>query len=405
LVAIMPLTAVHGSDQVGQWHVDGMATGIKTDGVRDVEDAFAGGTLALGYAFAERWNFELAGQVLSLDGEDGAPGLDQTALSANLLNIYNRSERFSPYWLAGIGWVETDPDGGDDDSNTQAQLGIGALTDLGSSGRWSLRTEAVHRWEDADSTLRDWLLNIGFRYAIGNVTPPTMDADGDGVVDGQDQCPGTPASAMVNAVGCELDADLDTVVNRLDQCPNTPQGASVDARGCPSDSDNDGVYDGLDRCPSTPPGATVDAMGCPLDGDGDGVSDGLDRCPGSVSGVLVDDAGCGIQLSGVNFPFDSAEILPSGLARLDEAAERLQAFPSVRIVIEGHTDSRGDAAYNLALSERRAAAVRDYLVSEGVSGARIETAGLGESQPIASNDTDAGREQNRRVVLRVIETD
>jgi OOP family OmpA-OmpF porin len=251
--------------------------------------------------------------------------------------------------------------------------------------------------------MSDWLLNIGLRYAIGEVTPPTLDADGDGVADGLDRCPGTPAGAVVDAAGCELDTDGDSVVNRLDQCPNTPLGATVDARGCPADDDNDGVYNGIDRCPGTPAGATVDAMGCPVDTDGDGVYNDQDQCPNTMPGALVDQVGCGIQLSGVNFPFDSDQILPGGLARLDEGAERLRVFPNVRIAVEGHTDSRGDTAYNLALSDRRAAAVRDYLVSRGVSGARIETVGLGESQPVASNDTDAGREQNRRVVLRIID--
>ena len=104
---------------------------------------------------------------------------------------------------------------------------------------------------------------------------------------------------------------------------------------------------------------------------------------------------------GANFAVNSSEPLPSGTIKLDEVAKRLQDFPSVRIVVEGHTDSSGDEVYNQRLSERRATAVKDYLVRRGVPADRISVVGLGESQPIADNSTEEGQAQNRRVVLRV----
>jgi outer membrane protein OmpA-like peptidoglycan-associated protein len=119
-----------------------------------------------------------------------------------------------------------------------------------------------------------------------------IDTDGDGVYDGLDQCPNTPHGAKVDSVGCPIDTDGDGVADGIDQCPDTPVGAKVDAVGCPIDSDGDGVPDGIDRCPDTPRGATVDALGCPSDSDGDGVLDGLDKCPNTPPGTPVDATGC-----------------------------------------------------------------------------------------------------------------
>lgn len=110
-----------------------------------------------------------------------------------------------------------------------------------------------------------------------------------------------------------------------------------------------------------------------------------------------------IRLRGVNFDFDRAEIRPASRPILDQAAQRLNQCPGERLQVEGHTDSIGADAYNQGLSERRARAVRDYLVSRGVSGSRITAAGFGESRPIASNDTAEGRFLNRRVEVRFLD--
>lgn len=108
-----------------------------------------------------------------------------------------------------------------------------------------------------------------------------------------------------------------------------------------------------------------------------------------------------IVLRGVNFDFDKATIRPDAARILDEAVATLKAEPDVEVLIVGHTDSVGSEAYNLRLSQRRAQAVRDYLVKHGVSAARLRVKGVGESQPVASNDTAEGRAQNRRVELLV----
>jgi len=110
-----------------------------------------------------------------------------------------------------------------------------------------------------------------------------------------------------------------------------------------------------------------------------------------------------IRLRGVNFDFDRAEIRPAARPILDQAAQRLNRCPGERLQVEGHTDSIGADAYNQDLSERRARAVRDYLVSRGVTGSRISAVGYGESRPISTNDTPEGRFLNRRVEVRFLD--
>jgi len=110
-----------------------------------------------------------------------------------------------------------------------------------------------------------------------------------------------------------------------------------------------------------------------------------------------------IVLRGVNFDFNKANIRPDAAGILKEAATILKDNATLNVSVEGHTDSVGSDQYNLKLSLRRAAAVKAFLVKEGIPESRLSTRGLGESQPVASNDTDDGRAQNRRVELKVAE--
>jgi len=245
-----------------------------------------------------------------------------------------------------------------------------------------------------------------------------FDDDSDGVANYMDDCPDTPAGAAVDANGCPTDGDGDGVFDGIDQCSDTPAGATVDAEGCPSDADGDGVYDGIDQCPDTPAGATVNADGCPMDSDGDGVYDGIDRCPGTPEGREVDAEGCGefeaalaagrLVLRDINFAFNSAELDADSRATLDEVAVAIRNAianrPGITIEVQGHTDAIGSEAYNQQLSERRAASVRDYVVSvEPSVEEALTTRGYGEANPVATNDTDAGRAENRRVEFVVEE--
>jgi OOP family OmpA-OmpF porin len=200
-----------------------------------------------------------------------------------------------------------------------------------------------------------------------------------------------------------VDSDGDGVPDCKDKCPDTPKGVAVDSKGCPLDSDGDGVVDGKDKCPDTPKGVAVDSNGCPLDSDGDGVVDGKDKCPGTLKGAPVNADGC-FFLKGVYFDTDKAE-LKSGLGyfkELDIAVDILSKNPDIKGEVQGHTDNVGSAEYNQKLSERRAATVKEYLVSKGIAAERMVVKGYGLTQPVASNDTKEGRAQNRRVQLKSI---
>lgn len=245
-----------------------------------------------------------------------------------------------------------------------------------------------------------------------------LDEDADGVADYLDRCAGTEAGLEVDIDGCPVDSDGDGVADGADACSNTPRGAQVDARGCPVDSDGDGVADGTDQCPNTPAGARVDASGCPTDEDRDGVADGLDDCPNTPAGVEVDEAGCQLSeievqlvetgrviLHNVHFDFDEATLRPESRSILDEVGEVLVRHPELRIEIQGHTDAIGSNQYNQGLSDRRAQAVLDYLLASFPQLERTQyiARGYGESQPVATNETDEGRQLNRRVEFVVLE--
>lgn len=142
------------------------------------------------------------------------------------------------------------------------------------------------------------------------------------------------------------------------------------------------------------------------DQDGDGVADDKDQCPDTPAGTKVDDRGCPykaiLELKGVNFDYNIHALRQDAFPLLDEAVAMLKRHPDVRVEVAGHTDYNNTDAFNQRLSERRAKAVMDYLVSEGVPAARLTAKGYGESQPIADNTTEAGQAKNRRVELRVL---
>ncbi len=241
------------------------------------------------------------------------------------------------------------------------------------------------------------------------------DADHDGVADANDKCPDTPHGATVDANGCPMDSDHDGVADGIDTCADTPAGTMVDDHGCPRDDDHDGVFNGIDKCPGTPKGATVDAAGCPMDADKDGVVDGLDQCPDTDPQWAVDDKGCPIPVSEtyqqfldaksvsvqVQFASGKADILAASEDDLNKVGQVLNDWPQAKVEIGGHTDSQGSDKLNKSLSEKRAAAVKTWLTSHysGIKGDNLSTKGYGESDPIASNDTEAGRAQNRRVTF------
>lgn len=218
-------------------------------------------------------------------------------------------------------------------------------------------------------------------------------------------CPGRGLLDTPCPVPKDPDSDGDGVVDSKDKCPDTPKGRKVDANGCEYDRDGDGIVDAEDKCPDvyakTPDGCPEPAAVAPVapvsqaqPANAATYDTGTPTEPTQVPRRLV--------LEGVNFDFDKATLRQEDRDIIDKNAADLKEWGDIKIEVSGHTDSVGTDRYNMGLSLRRADTVRSYLISKGISADRLVAKGYGESQPIATNDTDEGRFQNRRVELNQI---
>jgi OOP family OmpA-OmpF porin len=228
-----------------------------------------------------------------------------------------------------------------------------------------------------------------------------LDADKDNVTDALDKCPGTLAGVSVDEAGCHVDADKYKVAYYLDKCLGTSAGVTVDKNGCPIplDADKDNVTDALDKCPGTLAGVAVDEAGCPVDADKDKVADYLDKCLSTPSGAKVDSNGCVVSVT-LNVTFDSGKAVVKAEhdAEITKLANFLKENPDLKVEIQGHTDNVGNANTNKKLSEDRAMAIKQRLVTQnGIASDRVTSVGYGQEKPIASNDTAEGKLANRRV--------
>lgn len=240
--------------------------------------------------------------------------------------------------------------------------------------------------------------------AITNGCP---DKDGDGIADKNDKCP--DVAGLVKYNGCPVpDTDGDGVNDEQDKCPTVKGLAKYN--GCPvPDTDKDGIDDENDKCPTA--AGTAKYNGCPIpDTDADGINDELDKCP-TVAGV-PDNNGCPVikeeirkqvafAAQNIFFATNSATLLSKSFEPLNSVAKILEENPDLQIVIDGYTDNTGSLATNMAISAKRAEAVKAYLVGKGVPESRLSAAGHGPANPIGDNKTAAGRTQNRRVELKL----
>ncbi len=337
----------------------------------------------LGYFLTDRWELEVDAASTKTDGiiTDGLrQNVQVMPIHARLLLNHPTGDR--THLLLGAGYTHVEYG---DDANASAD-GFGALLGF----RYQVLKALSFRFEgtadlyptsdfvDTDNQV-DYAMQFGFSWTPGG---GPGDKDKDGVTDDLDQCPNTPAGEKVDATGCPLpkDSDGDGVMDNADKCPNTPKGEKVDATGCPlpKDSDGDGVMDNADKCPGTPAGTKVDKNGCPQ---------------------LFEENKTTFVLEGVNFETAKADLLPGAVEVLDRVATTLAAYPDVRVEVAGHTDNKGSHAYNVKLSQKRADAVRNYLIGKGIAADRMVAKGYGPDKPMASNATEEGRAQNRRTEL------
>lgn len=248
------------------------------------------------------------------------------------------------------------------------------------------------------------------------------DTDGDGIYDAQDACPqvkGAPnADPKLN--GCPLDTDGDGIIDTEDACPTVKGVANADAtkNGCPPDRDGDGVLDAEDACPDIKGIKTADPAtnGCPGDTDGDTIRDDKDACPnekgkpdpdptknGCPQSVRVTETEV-IILQQVQFDTSKATIKKVSDPLLDEVAAVFKEHPELtKIEVQGHTDSKGVPGMNKTLSQARAESVKKALIKRGIAEGRLVPKGYGQDKPIGDNNTDDGRQKNRRVQFVILE--
>jgi OOP family OmpA-OmpF porin len=275
-----------------------------------------------------------------------------------------------PFVAVGIGGVHYSKYNQDtterEDNKIAADYGLGVKYFLAEN--WALRADVRHVIPidtdfDKDTMHNNLLATVGLTFAFGGEKPAP---------------PPPPPAPVV------LDSDNDGVPDNLDKCPGTPAGVAVDKDGCPLDSDNDGVYDYLDKCPGTPAGVKVDKDGCP---------------PPVVVQPRVEKEIIekGRTTLKVLFDTNKSVIKKGYFDDVDALAGVMQQYPDLNVTIEGHTDNVGKDAYNKKLSQRRADAVKAYLVKKGIDANRLTAIGYGEEKPIADNATKAGKTENRRV--------
>lgn len=235
------------------------------------------------------------------------------------------------------------------------------------------------------------------------------DSDRDGLPDSEDWCLGSSPGARVESDGCAAGQ----AVTR----PAAAFGATAKAPPPDADADGDGVADAKDRCPGSARGTPVDAAGCARvrttvqasqggagDADGDAVADERDQCPRTPRGMHVDGRGC-VQLEKVvlgGFAGASLRLAAEAQEILRAVAATLKADSGSRIEIGGHTDAVGSSDRNQAVSERRAQAAKEFLITQGIAGSRLVVKGHGSSRPVAANASPEGRARNRRVEFRYL---
>ncbi len=385
-----------------------------------------------------------------------------TLLQARVLGKYTFFDydtyKFRPFVFLGVGYMAYDVISEKSTTNTfQIPVGIGVNYKINETIGLVFRETFVYSFDDEIDGIKDGGNEMYLQHTLGltfNIGEP-KDTDGDGVCDRKDECP--EVAGLMEFMGCPdsdgdgiedrkdecpneagllvfngcPDSDGDSIEDRLDECPN--KAGLAEFNGCP-DTDGDGIQDSKDACPNEP--GPVEYNGCP-DRDGDGINDNEDACP-DVKGLAKfkgcpDTDGDGIEdskdlcpkvpgvaankgcpevkrevrkilekaLHGINFRSGKSIIYRSSYPILDNVADVMKMNPAYKLKIQGHTDSYGNDAKNMQLSKDRAQAVKDYLVRKGVASNRLTPAGFGETKPIASNKTSAGRAKNRRVELIV----
>jgi outer membrane protein OmpA-like peptidoglycan-associated protein/opacity protein-like surface antigen len=342
---------------------------------------------------------------------------------------YRPETSLNPYLMWGMGILFWDLKKNGTSVNGTRRNG---LFDVGTGVEWFLTENlgldlGLHYqrilWQEKDmSGLGDKQTGViqtraGLAFLFGG----NKDTDGDGILDRYDKCKkeAEDMDGYQDTDGCpDPDNDGDGIPDLKDKAPNQAEDMDgfQDDDGAPDlDNDADGILDAKDKAPNQAEDMDgfQDEDGAPdLDNDGDGIPDLKDACPGQAETVngFDDEDGCPdtkpeiviqkdapIVLEGVNFKTGSAQLVPGAKVVLDKVVQTLSDYPKMMVEVSGHTDNAGKRLTNMKLSQRRADAVKAYLVSRGITAGRIKTAGIGPDKPVAPNVTADGRAKNRRI--------
>jgi len=354
--------------------------GLKDDGY------FVGGLEAQANSVGSKWSPELS--IFGTKNADysGLGSIDTDILRLAVNGVYTFDEMSSviPFAKIGAGYETVNNEILSNEDGFFVDAGAGVKVPL--TDTIALKLEGIYMAKqggnNAGNADSNFMALAGLTFSFGKVAQATPvvaavvdgDDDNDGVLNSIDECPSTPANNSVNTVGCTVDDDKDGVPNNLDKCPTTPFGEEVDARGCSLDDDKDGVLNADDKCLDTPLGAVVDSDGCLK---------------------LID--------LHVNFDYDSSVVKMGEMKNVNAYADFLTTHTNFKSKIVGYTDSQGSDAYNKKLSERRANAVKNVLIQEGVNANQLTSVGFGEANPVADNATKEGRAQNRRIEAETVQ--
>lgn len=316
------------------------------DDDRNVDNTNLGIQLNPGFRLHENWWLEghLFGANLA---NDGAQGTDfyHYGVGGDLVYAFGNRDELTPYVLAGGGYNYNDvvpdvTDGWDSFLN----VGVGLTHKFFGMDmiRWRLEARALR--DGFMDNMMDYRVAAGLEFALGKSKPAQPQPEPTKIVEVRDRevIREVPVPVAVASVA-DQDLDHDGVINAKDKCPYTPEGAKVDGDGC----------------------------------------------------VIAQT----LTMRDVTFETNSSKLTLNGQRILDQVVDFLKSDDKVSLSIEGHTDARGSDAHNLKLSQARASSVRSYLVGKGIAADRLTAKGYGETRPVASNESDAGREANRRVEM------
>ncbi len=347
------------------YEVTPFVSGILTDskaGLKD--DNYFNGGISLGKNIQESFIDQIEIIYMRSDSLEYENSNGNTNLNRAFVNAVKRfaiTDRFAAYGLAGLGYQDVTQELGNFEDSPIFNYGVGLRYDIPYYGI-AVKGDIRHLITTKD-TQNDFMYTLGLAMPLGKKNSDLVAA----------KAPIVDQEIAEEAI--DGDDDKDRVLNSKDLCPNTLAGVKVDKDGCEVKNDDD---------------------------DKDGVLNKFDKCPNTSAGVKVNKDGC-VDVINLNINFDnnSAVIKNEYKKNLETFANILKQNKSLTAVIEAHTDGKGSDAYNQNLSDRRAVSVINALKALDINTSRLKSIGYGESQPIATNDTEAGKAINRRVTALV----